>query len=226
LQYAFGKRRIEQQQEDLRRVQHMFMFMTTTLNYMPPTQSASGTVQAPTGYLRGMLEHVPIKINVGNNADGPIYYEATIELKPAKSTQSKQKMSPRVDERKRQKEQLGNMRRSPYFSEYMLKPGALKHHMRLDEDSSRKEKSKVLQEVKVPSKERAAEEVEGLLSHVSLWITPVYLNWVLIHYSFSGSKKKRTSLKNSPFLQYRLQGRNHLSRQGRRSLFVIAAMVM
>jgi hypothetical protein len=167
IQYAFGKRRIEKQQEDLRRVQHMFMFMTTTLSYMPPSQSVSSTGQAPTGCLRGTLEHVPIKINMGTNADGPILYEATIKLRPAKPAGSKEKITSKIADKRRQIEQLENMRRSPYFASDMLRP-VDKYRPHGEEDLHRMKMSSPVLVSKLPSKELAAEEVKSLLSQVRL----------------------------------------------------------
>jgi hypothetical protein len=164
LQYAFAKRKIEKQQEDLQRVQHMFMFMTTSLSFLP-SQHVGGSGHAPTGHLRGTLEHVPIRVNIGSGAGGPTYYEATIELKPHPAPLAVL----RVDERKREKIQLELMRRNPYFSEKLLEPRAdnagVGGRWDLPAGKIMHEKMRV-EDVRVQSKERAAEEVHDLLSQV------------------------------------------------------------
>jgi hypothetical protein len=145
LKYAFGaQKKIIKHQENLKQVQHMFMFMTTCWQYQLPfkqpvaTGSATGSL-IPIGNLQGTLQHMPVQINMKSpgNASQTVTYEATLTLKPIdqpqtelrweqESSRRKTHVSPRTYESSdREKQTLSNMRRSPYFSMDLLKPKAV-----------------------------------------------------------------------------------------------------
>lgn len=149
LKYAFSsQKKILKHQENLKQVQHMFMFMTTCWQYQLPSQQSRHTISSaesvmPIGSLQGTLQHVPIQINMQNpsNTAQTITYEATLTLKPMEQPalqeqqkiRKEQEMAARksksstraFESSSREKQMLANMRRSPYFSMNLLKPTVL-----------------------------------------------------------------------------------------------------
>ncbi|PVH75274.1 hypothetical protein DL98DRAFT_320170 [Cadophora sp. DSE1049] len=153
LRYAFrDEKKIVKQQDRLKQVQHMFMFMTTCWMYQlpshqsgqqghtgqtpkqPPSLSAS---TAPSGTFQTAMSQPPMQFSLKGlgGMHGNEDYEATLTLTPIR--QSEGISWPLKAERERtshthrkerisipdtQKESLENMRRSPYFSLNLLRP--------------------------------------------------------------------------------------------------------
>ncbi|EPE33038.1 hypothetical protein GLAREA_06050 [Glarea lozoyensis ATCC 20868] len=91
LKYAFSdEKKIKQQQEKLKQVQHMLMFMTTCWMYQLPNQPkepqvSSSAGQIPFGSFSGFMQQLPLEINIKDpNASSAqsMGYEATLTLKP------------------------------------------------------------------------------------------------------------------------------------------------
>ncbi|KAF8848282.1 hypothetical protein BDZ45DRAFT_606137 [Acephala macrosclerotiorum] len=194
LKYAFGSQKtIAKYQENLKHVQHMFMFMTTCWQYqLPAKQPATSTSVSPIpmGSLQGIMQHMPLQINMKTpgSSTQTVTYEATLTLKPVEQPPTRPDSEYIRKERKssrhfvtsdQQKQSLENMRRSPYFSMRLLKPimteTKLYHKSRTrfasrewdgyEIEAARKEKGE--SEVKPPSREQASEEVDNILSQVS-----------------------------------------------------------
>jgi hypothetical protein len=94
LKYAFNdEKKIKQQQEKLKQVQHMIMFMTTCWMYQLPSMqqkepAASSAGQIPMGSFSGFMQQLPLEINIKdpNASDAQsLGYEATLTLKPVES---------------------------------------------------------------------------------------------------------------------------------------------
>ncbi|KAH7403238.1 hypothetical protein BKA64DRAFT_668595 [Cadophora sp. MPI-SDFR-AT-0126] len=151
LRYAFrDEKKIVKQQDRLKQVQHMFMFMTTCWMYQlpsqvtsqpshtgqiprqPPSLTASG---AASGTFPPAMSQPPMQFSLKGlgGIHGNENYEATLTLTPIR--QSEVISGPLKAERERtsqrrekmsmaetQKESLENMRRSPYFSLNLLRP--------------------------------------------------------------------------------------------------------
>jgi hypothetical protein len=91
LKYAFSdEKKIKQQQEKLKQVQHMIMFMTTCWMYQLPSMQQKESPppsagQIPMGSFSGFMQQLPLEINIKDpNASGAqsLGYEATLTLKP------------------------------------------------------------------------------------------------------------------------------------------------
>ncbi|RDW58139.1 hypothetical protein BP6252_13550 [Coleophoma cylindrospora] len=138
LKYAFGdKKAIDELQDKLKKVQHMFMFMTTCWMYQVPSlqhhhQQQATSSAIPVGSLRGTMEHVPVQItmNNGNGESQAVIYEATLTLKPKQTPatpsrpglpRSKSSVADDARMKTNAKESLKNMRRSPNFSTNLLR---------------------------------------------------------------------------------------------------------
>ncbi|RDW91016.1 hypothetical protein BP5796_02181 [Coleophoma crateriformis] len=138
LKYAFGDKKANGELQDkLKKVQHMFMFMTTCWMYQVPSmqhhQQQQVTSSAiPVGSLRGTMEHVPVQItmNNGNGESQAVIYEATLTLNPKQPPpttsrpglpRSKSSLTDNARTKTNAKESLKNMRRSPYFSTNLLR---------------------------------------------------------------------------------------------------------
>jgi hypothetical protein len=95
LKYAFSdEKKIKQQQEKLKQVQHMVMFMTTCWMYeLPKLQkeplATSSAAQVPMGSFSGfMQQQLPVTIGIRDpnaSAEHGVAYEATLTLKPVET---------------------------------------------------------------------------------------------------------------------------------------------
>lgn len=150
LKFAFGnEKKITKQKTKLKEVQHMFMFMTTCWMYqLPSMQQPKATVdsspQIPMSSFQGMMQQIPVQINMRDpnmSSAQNVSYEATLTLKPIPQAtpvyslqpqgQGQMDLGPNLSGRSREHERmtfgrnekfaLENMRRSPYFSEKLLK---------------------------------------------------------------------------------------------------------
>ncbi|CZR55514.1 uncharacterized protein PAC_05402 [Phialocephala subalpina] len=182
LKYAFGsQKKIAKHQENLRQVQHMFMFMTTCWQYqLPAKQPVATTSPIPMGSLQGVMQHMPLQINMKTPGSGAqtVTYEATLTLKPVEQPPTRPEMeyfrrerksSRRFETSNQQKQSLENMRRSPYFSMKLLKPittETTRYYRTMPEIMREREemKKKGEAEAKPPSREEASEEVDNILS--------------------------------------------------------------
>ncbi|KAK0115516.1 hypothetical protein ONS95_000207 [Cadophora gregata] len=151
LKYAFcDEKKIVKQQDRLKQVQHMFMFMTTCWMYQlpspqtgPPLHSGQAPRQptsltastTPSGSLQSATSQNPMQFSM--KGFGGIYgnedYEAILTLtlirqpldisRPLKTEREKVSQGrERITISDTQKDSLENMRRSPYFSLGLLRP--------------------------------------------------------------------------------------------------------
>lgn len=178
LKFAFGnEKKIAKQKTKLKEVQHMFMFMTTCWMYQLPSmqqpKSTDSSPQIPMGSFQGMMEQIPVQINMRDpnmSSTQNVSYEATLTLKPIPQAtpvyslppQGQGQMGPgpsssgRSSEPERKQERmifgrnerfaLENMRRSPYFSEKLLKKPAFSYAERLKMELEKESLEKVKKE--------------------------------------------------------------------------------
>lgn len=164
LKYAFGKKRqIQKKQKDLKKLQHMFLFLTTC--YIYNSSQKSGLEQPDINSLQGTVQNVPVQISMpnSNGRGSTLLYEATLTLKPTSSSGNNRTNSRPTDgESKVGKHSLDNMRRSPYFCDSFLQPSQSKadyarYQIEEPDDEGRFD---------VLSREEASRDVDKLLLRV------------------------------------------------------------
>lgn len=164
LRYAFGKKKsIVKKQKDLKRLQHMFIFLTTCYIYHPSEKGDLG--QAEINSLQGTLQNVPVQISMPNSTGrgSTLLYEATLTLKPSSVSGSNRISGKQSDvDSKAGRHSLNNMRRSPYFSESFLQPPQSKADYTRFQIEEPDEETRF----EVLSREEASRDVERLLEHV------------------------------------------------------------
>lgn len=164
LKYAFGKKKnIVKKQKDLKRLQHMFIFLTTCYIHHPSGKEDFG--QAEIDSLQGTLQNIPVQISMPNSTGrgSTLLYEATLTLKPSPAPGGNRSISnPSDGDSKSRRHSLDNMRRSPYFSESFLQPPQSKSDYARFQIEEPDEESRF----EVLSREEASRDVEKLLSRV------------------------------------------------------------
>jgi hypothetical protein len=168
LKYAFSdEKKIKQQQEKLRQVQHMVMFMTNCWMFeMPkwqkePSANASAA-QVPMGSFSGFIQQqLPVTIGIRDpnaSAEQSVAYEATLTLKPVETQTYMQEERIQMPGRQRSdadsreytrtraampsksgKQLLENMRRSSCFTTDLLKPPFVVQRYSVSIDSRKRE---------------------------------------------------------------------------------------
>jgi hypothetical protein len=153
---------MQKNQKDLKRLQHMFLFLTTCYMYHPSQRPDPGP--AGVNNLQGTVQNVPVQITMpnSNGRGSTVLYEATLTLKPTQPAESSRISSRPTDgDAKIGKHSLDNMRRSPYYHDALLKPPrrpAAKYNGEHSPDE--------IEVMDIPSRDEASRDVDKLLSRV------------------------------------------------------------